>query len=173
MTNDLTEPPANPFCKKMYIPPAAAQAMTISWYRAFDLKEYMMRSFGVLYPESTYSPRRGRITLEWSAMAPTYGALQADVPSEGKCQPIGQSPCHKPDAFWQPYSPQRLLIRSRAGGEVYRDKKYDADGKGEGEKDGEDEIAWGGSEREEMAEEKEDEYGDEGKGQECKSVRSD
>ena len=63
MTNDLSEPPAKPFCKKTYIPAAAAQAMTMSWYRAFDLREYMMRSLGVLYPESMYSPRSGRISL--------------------------------------------------------------------------------------------------------------
>ena len=106
--------------------------MTMSWYRAFDLREYMMRSFGVLYPESMYSPRSGRISLEWSATVPRYEALETEIPSEGKCQPIGQPPCHQPDTFWQPYPPQCLFIRSRAGGEVYGNEEYDTDREGEG-----------------------------------------
>lgn len=79
------------------------------------------------------------------------------VPSEGEGQPIGQSPCHQPDTFGQPYSPQCLVIRSRARCEVYGDQKYDADREGEGKKDGKDEVGRRCSERQEMAEEKENE----------------
>ena len=91
----------------------------------------MMRSFGVRYPESVYSPRIGRMSLEWSATALTDVTLQTRVPSEGKGQPIGQSPCDKPDTFGQPYSSQCFFIWSRARCEVYGDEQYDADRKGE------------------------------------------
>lgn len=66
--------------------------------------------------------------LEWSASAPTYVAFESEIPSEGKSQPIGQSPCHKPDTFGQPYSPQRLFIWSRARCEIYGNEEDDADG---------------------------------------------
>ncbi len=67
-----------------------------------------------------------------SAMVPGPVAVQIELPSEGKGQPIGQSPCDKPDTFGQPYSPQCLFIWSGAGCEVYGDEEDDADGEGEG-----------------------------------------
>ena len=69
--------------------------------------------------------------LEWSAIALTDVASGFEIPSEGKSQPIGQSPCHKPDTFGQPYAPQCLFIWSGAGCEIYGNEEDDADWKGE------------------------------------------
>lgn len=87
------------------------------------------------------------MTLRWSASAPQLVVSQTRVPSEGEGQPVGQPPCDQPDSFGQPYSPQCLFIWSRARCEVYGDQKYDADGEGEREEDGKDEVGRGGSER--------------------------
>ena len=69
--------------------------------------------------------------LEWSAIASTDVASETKIPSEGKSQPIGQSPCHKPDTFGEPYPPQCLFIWSGAGCEIYGNEEDDADWKGE------------------------------------------
>ena len=92
------------------------------------------------------------------------------IPCEGESEPVGQSPCNEANAFRQPYAAQSLFIWPGARSEIYGNKEYDANGEGEGEKDGKDEVGRSCSERQEMAEEKENEDGDECKGQECESV---
>lgn len=39
------------------------QVRTTSWYRPFDLIEYIIRLLGVRKPESMYSPSKGRMNL--------------------------------------------------------------------------------------------------------------
>ena len=70
----------------------------------------------------------------------------------------------------QPYSPQSLLFRPRARSKVDWNKNDDADGEGKGEEDGKDEVGRCGSEREEVAEKKKDEEGDEGQDEKSKGI---
>ena len=83
------------------------------------------------------------------------------IPREGESEPVGQSPCHEANAFRQPYAAQSLFIWPGAGSEIDGNEEYDANGEGEGKKDGKDEVGRSCSERQEMAEEKENEDGDE------------
>ena len=110
------------------------------------------------------------MSLGRSVYASTLEGLVMAIPCEGEGEPVGQSPCHEANPFGQPYAAQSLFIWPGAGSEIYGNEEYDANGESEGKEDGKDEVGRGCSERQEMAEEKENEDGDECKGQECESV---
>lgn len=104
-----------------------------------------MRSFGVRYPESMYSPSRGRMSLYKSAVNRATSQSNADIPGKCKGQPVCQSPCDQHNTLRQPYSTQGFLIDPRAGSEVYGDKQDNADGKSESKEDRKYEVCRGGS----------------------------
>lgn len=85
------------------------------------------------------------------------------IPCQGKCQPVYDPPSDQDRAPRQPYPSSILVFQSRAGRKIYREEDNDADGKGEREEDGNEEVSRSLSDLKEVAEDEESEggYGEE------------
>src|SRR5271155_3393238 len=62
MTRPLMAVRSKPYEMIMYTSPTIEHPNTMSWYLPLERREYIMRALGSRYPESTYSPSKGRTT---------------------------------------------------------------------------------------------------------------
>ncbi|MCJ1265506.1 hypothetical protein MMC22_005386 [Lobaria immixta] len=112
-----------------------------------------MRLRGVRYPESTYSPNKGRMNLikHQSTHDPYLGPIENGSPARGKGQPVSNSPCDQNDSVRKPYTPRGFVVAFQTRCKVYGYEQYDTDGKRNCQKDGDQKICGSGMKREETA----------------------